>query len=261
LLQDQTQDGKGAFHRGQKKCPREQLQVDSRRAAFAAWTEGAQVIKGVDARAVAIVPTHFDGVVSNRADSYQFRIGRIDKPSLRPVPLAKSARTVSAKINFIVLADMPVVPGDAHGAVRFDVVDLGWVRICHRPVQKLDDLNILFLAAIGRKGKVIDVFPPCRSLGSVFLVSTRAVSVNPCATMAGAEDWGGQPFGASLVDRSVWAHRHEAAPPGRVLGFCPADGAMTLPYSGRMRQTATRSPYVFATSCFFLLQISSAAMA
>ena len=100
---------------------------DLRRAAFAAWTEGSQVIEGVDARAVAIVPTHFDGVVSNRADSYQLRVGRIDKSSLRSMPLTKRARTVSAQINFIVLADMPVIPGDADGAIRFYVVDLGWV--------------------------------------------------------------------------------------------------------------------------------------
>jgi len=35
-----------------------------RRAALAAGTEGAQVIKGVDPRAMAIMPAHFDCVVS-----------------------------------------------------------------------------------------------------------------------------------------------------------------------------------------------------
>ena len=39
-----------------------------RRATFPAWTEGSQVIKRIDARAVAVMPAHFDCVISDRPD-------------------------------------------------------------------------------------------------------------------------------------------------------------------------------------------------
>lgn len=85
-------------------------------ATFAAGTKRPQVIEGVNACAMAIVPVHFDGIISDRPDFHELCIRLVDEFSLRPVTLAKSARTIAAQVNFGIFADMAVVPGDTDDA-------------------------------------------------------------------------------------------------------------------------------------------------
>lgn len=102
------------------------------RLAMATRAEGPQVIIGVNTRAVAVMPVHLDCVISHRANFDQFCVGDIDESSLRAMSLTKRTGTVTPEIRFGILADMPVVPSNAHRAARSNMVDLGGDWICHQ---------------------------------------------------------------------------------------------------------------------------------
>lgn len=74
---------------------------------------------------MAIVPAKLDGIVTHCLDADQLSVRHLDKSPLRTVPLTERARAPTAHIGFAVLADVAIVPGDAHRPAGFDVVDLG----------------------------------------------------------------------------------------------------------------------------------------
>jgi hypothetical protein len=95
-------------------------------------TKGAEIIVGIDPRAMAIAPAKLDGIVSNGPDLFQRRTGNRNKSALRPMPLAKRARAIAAEIFLGVFPDVIIVPFYPHNPTGFDMVDLGWIaRFSH----------------------------------------------------------------------------------------------------------------------------------
>lgn len=99
--------------------------------AVAARTKRTQIVESINAGAVAILPTHFDRIVSDTAHAFERRAGNIDKSSLRAMSLAQGARAIAAQIFLVVLARVTVVPGDPYYAARFNMVNFGWKGCCH----------------------------------------------------------------------------------------------------------------------------------
>jgi len=84
---------------------------------------------------MSIVPVKLDGVISDRGDSNQSRIRNLDESSFRAMALANRTWTIAAKITLRILADMVVIPGDAHYVARLDVINLSW-KDSHNPDVK-----------------------------------------------------------------------------------------------------------------------------
>ena len=101
---------------------------------MAAGAQRSQVRIRVNSRAVAVLPTKFDGIVTDRADLLQPGPGDRNKIYLRPVSLTQGARTVSAQIFFGVLSDVTVIPGDPDEAVRFDMINFSWIPRFHNVI-------------------------------------------------------------------------------------------------------------------------------
>jgi len=103
------------------------LAIFTRRAR----TKGPQVIVGVDPRTVPVVPAKLDGIISHGSDLFQFRAGNGNKSSLRSMPLAKRARTITAEIFFRVFPHMAIVPCHPYDAAGFDMIDFSGIVRFH----------------------------------------------------------------------------------------------------------------------------------
>ena len=99
--------------------------------AVRARAERAKVIEGVDAGAMAVLPEHFNGVVSYASYALKDRSRDSDETALRAMPLAHGTGTIAPKVCLIVLAYMAIRPRNAHLALRFNMVDLRWNWRCH----------------------------------------------------------------------------------------------------------------------------------
>ena len=73
---------------------------------------------------MTIVPSQFDGVVSDGADFLKLRARHGDESPLRSVALTKRARTITAKIFLSVVTRVAVVPSDPYAATGSRVVNL-----------------------------------------------------------------------------------------------------------------------------------------
>ena len=111
------------------------LSVSLCRATFPTWAEGSQIIESINAGAVTVLPAHFNCIVSNRSDLHQLCIRHFDKSSLCSVALTKCAWAITAKINFLVLTHVTIVPSNPHRALGFQVIDLSRIWVRHRLTQ------------------------------------------------------------------------------------------------------------------------------
>lgn len=139
------------------------LSVSLCRATFPTWAEGSQIIESINAGAVTVLPAHFDCIVSNRSDLHQLRSGHFDKSSLRSMPLTKRAWAITAKIHFVVLTYMPVVPSNPHRALGFQVIDLGriWVRhlLTQNSRKPLPATGVVVLSLVHQESALPEFLP------------------------------------------------------------------------------------------------------
>jgi hypothetical protein len=105
------------------------------RTTFPTWAERSQIVESIDAGAVTVLPAHFNCIVSNRSDLHQLCIRHFDKSSLCSVALTKCAWAITAKINFLVLTHVTIVPSNPHRALGFQVIDLSRIWVRHRLTQ------------------------------------------------------------------------------------------------------------------------------
>ena len=84
---------------------------------------------------MSILPIKLDGVISDGGDSNQSGIRNLDEPSFRAMPLANRTRAIAAEIRLWILADMAIIPGDAHYVARLNVINLSR-KDSHNPCFK-----------------------------------------------------------------------------------------------------------------------------
>lgn len=80
---------------------------------------------------MAVLPTQLDGIVTHGANPSENGAGHGDEAALTTVALTHGARTVTTQIFLMVLADVSIVPGDAHNTTRLYVIDFSGSRAWH----------------------------------------------------------------------------------------------------------------------------------
>ena len=102
-----------------------------RRGALRTRTERPKIIIRVDAGTVTIVPVKLYRVVPYRPNVNQLGVRYGDKLPAGAVPLAESARTISAQVRFWIDSRVVIIPQDPDNAICFDMIDLGWNSASH----------------------------------------------------------------------------------------------------------------------------------